>query len=172
VDLYIFCGVLIRLGFGVLIIYGIIKLIMSIKKTIPYNVLRLAHLTITRLPHLSQEIALQLAEQVLPIFENEYPNDNRPRQVITAARRYFANPTIKKNKYLVKKSLIAYNAVTEAQKHGNYYAAFAAYAAYWAPIQYGAAACYAAYAINIDQWDVKFQNVELKLMKSDSWVQL
>ena len=37
-------------------------------------------------------IACECAELVLPIFEKEYPNDNRPRKAIKAARAYALNP--------------------------------------------------------------------------------
>ena len=33
------------------------------------------------------------AEQVLPIYENKYPADKRPRQAIEAAKKYIASPT-------------------------------------------------------------------------------
>ena len=37
--------------------------------------------------------AIFSAEQVLPIFEKQYPNDNRPRLAIEAARVVVKNPT-------------------------------------------------------------------------------
>ena len=35
----------------------------------------------------------EIAERVLPIFEAEYPDDNKPRKAIEAARRYAENPS-------------------------------------------------------------------------------
>ena len=38
----------------------------------------------------NQHFAIKIAEVVLPIFEEEYPEDNRPRKSIEAARLYIA----------------------------------------------------------------------------------
>jgi len=38
----------------------------------------------------NQHFAIKIAEVVLPIFEEEYPEDNRPRKAIEAARLYLA----------------------------------------------------------------------------------
>jgi len=38
----------------------------------------------------NQHIAIKIAEVVLPIFEDKYPQDNRPRKAIEAARLYLA----------------------------------------------------------------------------------
>jgi len=38
----------------------------------------------------NQHLAIKIAEAVLPIFEEEYPSDNRPRKAIEAARLYLA----------------------------------------------------------------------------------
>lgn len=35
------------------------------------------------------------AEQVIHIFENKYPDDNRPRKAIAAAKDYLKNPSVK-----------------------------------------------------------------------------
>ena len=40
-----------------------------------------------------QSLAIQCAEMVLDIFEKKYPNDNRPRKAIEAAKKCLANPT-------------------------------------------------------------------------------
>ena len=49
---------------------------------------------IVRLMNHKQKIkyAIFAAEQVLSIFEEKYPNDNRPRKAIEAARNYLENP--------------------------------------------------------------------------------
>ena len=66
------------------------------------------------------QFAVLCAESVLHIYENQYPDDNRPRKAIEAAQNYLKKPS---------------NAAANA-------AAYAAYAAYAA----GNAAAYAAYA--------------------------
>jgi hypothetical protein len=38
----------------------------------------------------NQHLAIKIAEVVLPIFEEQYPSDNRPRKAIEAARLYLA----------------------------------------------------------------------------------
>ena len=38
----------------------------------------------------NQHIVIKIAEVVLPIFEEKYPEDNRPRKAIEAARLYLA----------------------------------------------------------------------------------
>ena len=38
----------------------------------------------------NRHLAIKIAEVVLPIFEEEYPEDNRPRKAIEAARLYLA----------------------------------------------------------------------------------
>lgn len=43
--------------------------------------------------HEIAKLAIEPAESVLHIFEREYPNDNRPRRVIEAAKRYFEEPS-------------------------------------------------------------------------------
>ena len=55
------------------------------------------------------EYAILCAEEVLFIFEEKHPNDQRPRKAIAAARRWLANPT-------------------EANRHDAYAAYAAAYA--------------------------------------------
>lgn len=41
---------------------------------------------------ISVKVAIFSAELVLPIFEKKYPNDNRPRKTIEAAKSYLENP--------------------------------------------------------------------------------
>jgi len=77
--------------------------------------------------------AVYAAKQVLGLFEEEYPNDDRPRKAIKAVEKYIKNPT-KKNKE-----------AADAAAYGAYgaYAACAAYAAH--------AAAYAAYRVGIKE---------------------
>ena len=53
-----------------------------------------ANWLLTRIMNKSQNVqyAIFAAEQVLSIFENKYPNDNRPRKAIEAAKNYLKNP--------------------------------------------------------------------------------
>ena len=69
--------------------------------------------------------AIYAAEQVIHIFEKQYPNDKRPRNAIKAAKAYIANPT-KENKETCK---IAAKAAADAADAAAYYAADAANAA-------------------------------------------
>jgi len=75
------------------------------------------------------------AEQVLPIFEQEYPDDKRPREVIEAAKKVALNDNGENRKIAAD----AANAANEAANAANA-AAYAVNAAYVAD--------YAAYAAN------------------------
>jgi hypothetical protein len=73
------------------------------------------------------EISCRIAESVLYIYENKYPNDDRPRKAIAAARAGNADAT---------------RAAAAAAAYAADAAAYAAYAAVYAAY----AAVYAAYA--------------------------
>ena len=77
-------------------------------------------------------LAVKFAERALPEFEKKYPDDKRPREAVSAAKRWIKNPT--------KKNRDAANAA--------YAAAYAANAANAAKAAYAAAnaAANAAYA--------------------------
>jgi hypothetical protein len=77
--------------------------------------------------------AICAAENVLHIFEEKYPNNKRPREVINAAKKYLKCP--------IKKSATAAAYVAYA----NAAVAYVAYAAV-ADAAYAAAAAYATYA--------------------------
>lgn len=66
----------------------------------------------------SVDFAIFAAEKVIDIFEKEYPNDDRPRKAIEAAKEYLKNPT--------KKNM---NAAADAAYAAAYAARAAAYAA-------------------------------------------
>ena len=89
------------------------------------------------------------AEQVLPIFEQEYPDDKRPREVIEAAKKVALNDTEENRKIAARAAYVAdYAAANEAANAANaaaYAAANAANAAYAA--DYAANAAYAANAV-------------------------
>jgi hypothetical protein len=42
----------------------------------------------------NRRYAIYAAEQVIHIYEKEYPNDNRPRKAIEAAKAYLEDPTL------------------------------------------------------------------------------
>ena len=82
----------------------------------------------------NQRIAISLAKSVLSIYENKYPNDDRPRKAIKAAEDYLAGTITREE--LLDFRRAAYDA-----------AAYAAYAAADADADADAAAdAYAAYA--------------------------
>jgi len=67
----------------------------------------------------SVTLAIFAAEKVIDIFENKYPDDNRPRKAIEAAKSYLRNPC-KKTK------AAAANAAYAAAANAVYAAAYAA----------------------------------------------
>ncbi|MGB4222665.1 MAG: putative immunity protein, partial [Syntrophorhabdus sp.] len=79
------------------------------------------------------QFAVLCAESVLHIYENQYPDDNRPRKAIEAAQNYLKKPS---------------NAAAYAANEAAYeaYEAYAAKAAYEA----AKAAAYAAKAANVE----------------------
>ena len=86
---------------------------------------------------IASQLAIEFAEQALPIFEKRRPNDERPRKAIQAARDYLDG----------KISLDALrscrsHAADAADAAADAYAAYAAYAA----DAYAASDAYAAYA--------------------------
>lgn len=64
-----------------------------IKGHIKDSTLNYANWLITKVmtPEQCVRYAIFAAEQVLYIFENKYPNDNRPRKAIEAAKNYLCN---------------------------------------------------------------------------------
>jgi len=88
------------------------------------------------------EIAIFCAEKVLPIFEDRYPDDDRPRKAILAAKNWLKEPTD------TNRAAAAYDADAAAYAYAAYAdaAAYAAYAAAAAYAAYADAAAYAAYA--------------------------
>jgi len=84
------------------------------------------------------EIAVYSAELALHIFEERYPNDDRPRKAIEAAKKYLASNNNADADYAT-----AYDAANAAAADASYAAAYATvYAAYAAA--YAAAAADAA----------------------------
>ena len=77
--------------------------------------------------------AIYCAEAVLHIFEEKYPNDNRPRKAIEAAKEYLKHPTEENKQAAYAYAAAAYDAAYAAYDAAAY-AAYdaAAYATYWA----------------------------------------
>ena len=90
-------------------------------------------------PHYIQ-YAVFAAEQVLPIFEKEYPDDKLPREAIEAAKQVALNDN-EENRKIAAKAAANAAYVAYAAANAAYSAAYAAYAA-------ADAANVAAYAAN------------------------
>ena len=88
-------------------------------------------------------LAVQFAERVLPLYEAEHPQDNRPRAAINAAKKWLSEPTEENQTAASAASASAASAAASAAAYAAYAAdaadAAAATAAY-------ADAAYAAYA--------------------------
>jgi len=85
------------------------------------------------------QFAVLCAESVLHIYENQYPDDNRPRKAIEAAQNYLKKPS----NAAAKAANAAYEAANAA--YAAYAACVAAYAAKAAKAAKAAYATYAAY---------------------------
>ena len=103
----------------------------------------------------NQEIAIHVAELVLPIYERKYPDDKRPREAIFAARQFLAG-AITLDELIAKRrdASAAADADADASAAAAYaYAAASAAAAY--------AYAYAAAAADADAYayadDIKKQ---------------
>jgi len=92
--------------------------------------------------------AVYAAKQVLGLFEEEYPNDDRPRKAIKAVEKYIKNPTKKNKEAADAAAHAAAHAAAYAAAHAAAHAAAdaATYAARAARAAYAACAAYAAYA--------------------------
>jgi len=111
------------------------------------------------------EIAIYCADRVIDIFEDKYPNDDRPRKAINAAKTWLKEPT--------EENRSAANAADAAANAAAYAAYAAAYAAYAADAAYAAAYAAAdaadnsvAYAGSVDirkqlQIDIILKAVEI-----------
>ena len=101
------------------------------------------------------KIAIFSAEQVLNIFEKKYPNDNRPRNAIEAAKEVLRKNNIENR----EKARYAADAdAADAAANAAYYAADAADAAadaYYAANAAYYAAYYAAYANATDKGKIQ-----------------
>ena len=111
---------------------------------------------IVRMMNKKQKVmyAIFAAEQVIKIYEEKYPDDNRPRLAIEAAKKYLKNPS--------KKTKAADAAYADAAADAAAYAAAYAYAG--ADADTAAYAAYAAAAAKI-KLQKKIINYGLKLIK-------
>ena len=105
------------------------------------------------------EYAITCAELVLPVFEEEYPNDGRPRAAIEAAKAVLAEDS-EENR---KAGYAAADAAWAAACSTGYAAAYAADAAGEAACLTGYAAVYAAYATN---WEPILE-IGIKILKGN-----
>lgn len=94
------------------------------KKMLGMNEFVDANWLIVRLMDKTQKIkyAIYAAEQVLGIFEKEYPNDDRPRKAIEAVKKYLKNPSRHSERAVCVSATDAFDAARAA---GAFLAAFA-----------------------------------------------
>ena len=90
-----------------------------------------ANWVLSRLMNKFQRIsfAIYAAEQVIHIFEAEYPKDSRPRDALRAAKRYLKKPTDENKKAAAVAATAARDSAREADDASDGYAAAAAAAA-------------------------------------------
>ena len=88
-------------------------------------------------------LAIHFAEKTLPIWEEEYPEDMRPREAIKAAKAWLSNPGEETAAAARSAALAAGRAAADAAR--------AAYAAANAAHAVANAAYYAARALNADK---------------------
>lgn len=99
--------------------------------------------------YLTVRIACALAEQVLPIFEQRFPKDSRPRAAIVAARRWTEDPT-EENRQVA--SAAAYAAAYAAEEADDATWAGVAVAVAWSASDAAWAAANAATTANANAW--------------------
>lgn len=127
------------------------------------------------------EYAIFAAEQVLYLFEDTFPEDNRPRNAIKAAKKYL-NTSIKENAAANVAANAADNAANAAYANAAYAAAYAAYAATYAAAYAANAAAYAvdaayanvAYAAdnadNADNANANVVKLKIKILKKGIYI--
>jgi hypothetical protein len=148
---------------------------IKLNRSIPDHILKFGHLTVSNIPNLEPETALQLAEQVLPIIENECPNDDRPRQAIVTVRKDLANRMRDKLNEPSSAVRITPNVDFEVFpcSHPTSAALDAALAVYWVTFFSSAITMYyVAQSIKIKRQKIRFQGTELQIIASDGWISL
>jgi len=116
--------------------------------------------------------AIYCAEAVLPIYENKYPNDNRPRLAIEAAKTVLKYPT-EENKAKAKAAAWAADDAADDAGFASHAAAYAAaraatWAAAWAADAAANAIKYAKKAAKEANIDIDFDSL-LSRAQSDIW---
>jgi hypothetical protein len=109
--------------------------------------------------------AVYSSKQVLEIFENEFPKDNRPRLSIKAAEKYIKNPTKNTASASASAAFAASAAafVTASAAAAN--AAFAAFAAAFAAANaVSAASAASAFAADV-AFDAEKKKLQIKILK-------
>jgi hypothetical protein len=84
-----------------------------------------------------RQFAVYCAEYVLPIFEKEYPKDDRPRKAIEAAKKVIDNDSLENRSAAYDASYFAADAARNSSNDVRILSAYAAYASSYA--------CYASY---------------------------
>jgi len=109
----------------------------------------------------NRHLAIKIAEVVLPIFEDKYPEDNRPRKAIEAARLYLAGEIgIEELEAAAGAAARAAAYAAGAAARAAAYAGDAARAAAYAAAYAGDAARAAAYAAGAaDAYKTKLTNI-------------
>ena len=117
--------------------------------------------------------AVFAAEQVIDIFENKYPNDDRPRKAIESAKAYINNPcdadadtNAACDADAAYDAADATRAATRAAAYAAAYAAATATAAYAAHIAAYAAARAAARASRRAAWQDADGKILIKIIKN------
>ena len=102
--------------------------------------------------------AIFAAELALPNFEVAYPNDDRPRKAIEAAKEYLKHPSVTTSIAAYNAARAAYSAASAAYSVADvaYRAAYSAASA--ASVAYSAA--YAASVANVAEYNVLIQILE------------
>ena len=104
------------------------------------------------------------AEQVIEIYENKYPDDNRPRKAIEAARAYLANPSDENKKATHAAAAAAHAAYAAAAAADAAYAADAAAAAAYAAADAAHAAADAAHAADAAAADAARKEIKIRIL--------
>jgi hypothetical protein len=114
--------------------------------------------------------AIEIAKLVLPIFEEKYPNDLRPRKAIEAAEIYLENPTEENRQKAATATAYAAHAAAYASTAAAAATEAAARAATYAAAYYAAAAttyaaANAAIAANLPNAEKSIRKIVLKHWK-------
>lgn len=112
-----------------------------------------------------QELCLDLAEIVLPIYENKYPENKTPREAINASRKYLKG-LINAEAFLIARRG-AYDAADDADDINAAYAAAAAAYAFPADVVTANAATNATEAYPDEYYKTKLHICVLEFIKNN-----